>query len=66
MYIFRATYLDMTQINLDACLRRTQKIEVDDLLFDGDEKAIYIYAMGEACDLTKPGECLESVELIAG
>lgn len=66
MYIFKATYLDTERANLGACERRTQKIEVDDCLFDCDEKAIYIHAMAEACDHIKPGECLELVEFIAG
>ena len=61
MYIFKATYVDY-----DSCEeRRSNAMEIEDTLF-GNEKEIYLQAMGLAYDLAGTTEYLESVEFIAG
>lgn len=57
MYIFKAHYT-----NMDNGERITRGIE---FLDDGDEKSIYLMAMGAAYDLKEKNECLGTVEFIA-
>ena len=57
MYSFKAHYT-----NMDNGEQITRRIE---LLDDGDEKSIYLMAMGVAYDLKEKNECLGTVEFIA-
>ena len=57
MYSFKAHYT-----NMDNGEQITRRIE---FLGDGDEKSIYLMAMGMSYDLKEKNECLGTVEFIA-